>query len=119
MDYNNIKLPLVAELNHASDRLNLYRAELARILGLHCQDVSTPHKLEQRLHTDTIVKHRAERFIVLYQLLETKFPGDDGVDLVHWFRKLQPQLGTTPLLAIVDERRLEQVITLLTGPHVS
>lgn len=127
-------LPMVTALLFACDQLNLYRAELARILGLHCNDVSDAKKLEQLLDENEHISQQASRFLLFFDALQYRFtPGNSqvrhtqqsrtgGVDetaMVHWFRKPSPQLGTTPFLAIVDEGRLEHVIQLLKEPAQS
>lgn len=40
---------LIAEINYSADQLLLYRAELGRIFGLKCNDVSEPGKLDDLL----------------------------------------------------------------------
>ena len=104
------QLSLIAEINHACDSLGLYRAELARILGLMCQDVSDSHVLEAILHDNKNAHHYAQRFIVFYNTLEKHYDGD-SVTIINWFRKHNAQLETTPFLAMVDEHRIEDVIS--------
>ena len=104
----------IASLNYAIDSLGMFRAELARILCLKCQDVSDSYQLALLLDENTQARNKARRFLEFFQLLEKKFDGDD-VGLVHWFRKQNSVLGTTPLLAMVDADRLEDVIALLTN----
>lgn len=100
---------LIAALNHASDSLGLYCAELARILGLRCDDVSDSRALEKQLQYEAPVQECAQRLVHLYTLLETRFD-DDNVAMVHWLRVEHSGIGTTPLLAMVDEGRLEDVV---------
>lgn len=102
-------LSLIASVNHATDSLGLYRAELARILCLKCGDVSDSIHLESLLSDNIELQKKAERFVVFHELLENSFPGD-SVAMLHWFRKENTSLGTTPFLAIVDDGRLEDVI---------
>ena len=106
------QLSLISELNFSADQLGLRSAELARILGLHCDDVSDSEQLEIRLDYDQIIHHKAERVIALYHLLKKKFNGN-SVDMVSWIRKPQTALSTTPFLSIVDHAGLEEVIALL------
>ena len=47
-----------------------------------------------------------------YELLESKLANDTAA-MIHWFRKDNVKLGTTPFLAMVDEGRLEGVIAEL------
>lgn len=64
---------LPGELNRASDSLGLYRAELARILCLKCAEVSDAKMFRILLNGDREVRHRAERFVDFYRLLERTF----------------------------------------------
>jgi len=111
-DRTGTRLSLTAELNHAADSLGLYRAELARILGLMCGDVSGAGMLQTLSRADSEPRRRAERFVCIYRLLEQAFAHDD-VAMVHWMRRSHASLGTTPLLAIVDDGRMDDVIALL------
>lgn len=105
---------LIASVNHATDSLGLYRAELARILCLKCVDVSDSIHLESLLMDNTDVQKTAEQFVMFYQLLELRFL-DDSVAMLHWFRKENMNLGTSPFLAMVDDARLEDVIIWLSS----
>ena len=106
------KHEVIAALNLATDTLGLYRAELARILGLQCQDVSNSMQLESILLSNDIVRNKAEKFLVLYRRLEG-YCANDSVKMVHWLRVEHPLLGTTPFLALVDHNRLDEVVDLL------
>jgi hypothetical protein len=108
----NTGLSLLGELNHAGDALGLYRAELARVLGLMCAEVSDVTTLRKLLEQDSDVRRRAERFVGFYRLLEQTLVHDD-VARVHWLRRQNEALGTTPFLAIVDDGRLDDVIAQL------
>lgn len=105
-------LSLIASVNHATDTLGLYRAELARILGLNCADVSDSQNLELLFESNTAVRSRAELFIRFFLLLEMLFP-DDTVLMVNWIRKDNVDLGTTPFLAMVDFGKLSDVVDVL------
>lgn len=100
---------LIASVNYVTDSLGLYRAELARILHLNCGDVSDSAHLEFLMRENIDVKRCAERFVMFYHLLEKHFNGD-SVAMLHWFRKQNKQLATSPFLAMVDDARLEDVI---------
>lgn len=79
-------LSLIASANRATDGLGLYRAELARILGLKCADVSDSIHLEFLLGDNIGIRKKAERFVAFHELLENNFSGD-SVAMLHWFRK--------------------------------
>ncbi|WP_455208363.1 hypothetical protein [Kaarinaea lacus] len=112
MNYAETDLSLVAAVNHATDSLGLYRAELARILCLLCRDVSESANLDLLLDDNKRVQKKAERFVYFYELLEERFR-NDSAGMVHWFRKYNATLGTTPFHAMVDDDRLEDVIAEL------
>jgi hypothetical protein len=105
-------LSLIASVNHATDTLGLYRAELARILGLNCADVSDSKNLELLFESNTVVRSQAELFVRFFLLLETLFP-DNTVLMVNWIRKDNVDLGTTPFLAMVDHGKLSDVVNVL------
>jgi hypothetical protein len=62
---------LIAAVNHATDTLGLYRAELARILGLKCAEISDSRTLELILTSNTAIRNRAKLFIRFFMLLQT------------------------------------------------
>jgi hypothetical protein len=103
---------LIAEVNYSADCLLLYRAELGRILGLKCDEVSDSGKLDTLLKSNKTVRQQAERFVLFARLLEEKCTAD-GSNMLNWFRTDHKQLKTSPFYAIIDERRLEEVIGVL------
>ena len=103
---------LIASINHATDTLGLYRAELARILELNCADVSDSQHLDLLIKSNMAVRSRAELFVRFFQLLETLFR-NDTISMINWFRKDNNEFGTTPLLAMVDHGRLSDVVDVL------
>jgi len=107
------RLPLIAEINHAVDALGMYRAELARILCLKCDDVSDSMQLELLLGDDPEIAYRAKRFTYLYALLDKQFSGDAAA-IAHWVHRENEFLGTTPLLAMVDQGRMEDVVAVIS-----
>lgn len=112
MHKNPASLSQVAALNHAADSLGLYRAELARILGLMCGDVSDARQLESLLESSTECQDRAEQLVIFYESLNEKFSGD-SVAMLNWFRRDNRNLDTTPFLALVDKGRLDELIRLM------
>jgi len=106
-------LSLIASINYATDSLDLYRAELARILGLMCQDVGSSMQLEILLNRDSEARMRAERFVFFVSRLEAMFHHDRS-RMVHWFRAENKSLGTSPFIAMVDENRLEEIISVMS-----
>ena len=110
--HKNRDLSLIASVNHAADILGLYRAELARILGLNCPDVSDSKNLELLFESNSTVRSQAELFSHFSQLLEALFK-NDTVSMINWFRKDNIDLGTTPFLTIVDHGCLSDVVDRL------
>lgn len=102
---------MIVEINYTVDSLLLYRAELGRVLGLKCDEVSDSRKPELLLKNNKIVK-KTERFIFFFQLLEKKCVLEKR-NMLNWFRADRNQLKTSPFYAIIDEGRFEEVINLL------
>lgn len=94
------------------EMLGMYQAELARVLGLLCADIGAFTAAKRHLTVNTLPWERAARFVTLYEILYQRFAGDP-VAMHHWLRTTQPCLSNTPLLAMVDEGRLGDVITCL------
>lgn len=89
--------------------LGMYRAELARVLHLQCQDIGRLADIKQLLEPDTDAWRQAVVFIRLYQ---TPFAGMQGekATIHHWLRAENEGLDGVPLLLIVDDDRLREVL---------
>ena len=94
------------------DMLDLYQAELARILGLQCSDIGELVNAQKLLQTDSNAWLQAERLIRFYRLLYTQKNGD-AVAMRHWLRRMNPLFQQTPHLMLVDEDRLMELIGFL------
>ncbi len=92
--------------------LDLYQAELARILGIKCDDIGRLANARQCLQPDTDAWQQALLFVRFYQLLFNRLDGD-GVAMRHWLRRSDRQLDGVPHLLIVDEGRLCEVVARL------
>ena len=92
--------------------LDLYQAELARILHLQCADISAFCNAQTRLDPHTDSWQRSHHFIHLYQLLHRRLAAD-GVQMRHWLRRQHPHFGKTPQLMLVDEERLDELLEYL------
>ncbi len=101
------------QLVQALDTLDLYQAELARILNLQCADIAAFSHAQKLLQPDAAEWKRSAQFIRLYQLLYQKTQGD-GVKMRHWLRRRHPVFSQTPQLLLVDEDRLLQVLDYLS-----
>ena len=103
---------LISQINNATEQLQLYRAELARILGLHCDDVSDNEQLEILIENSQPIRHQAERFVLMYRLIE-EYCTEQQTNPANWFRQSRSSLGTSAFYAVIDQHRLEDVIMLL------
>jgi hypothetical protein len=94
------------------DMLDLYQAELARILGLQCSDIGELVNAQKLLQPESAAWKQAERLIIFYRLLYLYKKGD-GVAMRHWLRRMNPHFKQTPHLMLVDENRLLELIDSL------
>lgn len=95
----------------AGELLGLYRAEVARLLGLHCADIGALYEGRLLLLPGGEAWAQGRLFVRLYQTLYDAMAGD-GPRMVHWLRAQQPALGSSPLLLMVDQGRLERALAL-------
>lgn len=96
----------------AKDQLAMLNAELARILHLNCADIGQLSSARMVLQHGTVEWKQAESFLRFYRLLFDCMNGD-GVAMRHWLRSENRHLKATPHHLIVDEDRLQEVITSL------
>ncbi len=92
--------------------LDMYQAELARVLRLQCADIGELSSAQRCLERDSPAWEQARLFVRFYQLLYDRFNGD-GVAMRHWLHRQHAVLGSTPHLLIVDENRLAEVVGYL------
>jgi hypothetical protein len=92
--------------------LDLYQAELARILGLQCPDIGRLSAGQQSLQPGTCAWQQAVLLVRCYRALY-KNTGGDGVAMRHWLRVRQVALNGIPHLLLVDEGRLAAVVECL------
>lgn len=95
----------------AGELLGLYRAEVARLLGFHCADVSALYEGRLLLLPGGRAWESGVLFVRLYQALHDRMAGD-GPRMVHWLRADHPALGSSPFLSMVDGGGLERVVRL-------
>lgn len=96
----------------AAELLGLYGAELARILGLRCDDIACLTNGRCLLQADTDAWQRARDWVWLYDLLHQHLDGD-GVAMVHWLRVGHPGLHESPHRLLVDAGEMGTVIDWL------
>jgi hypothetical protein len=89
--------------------LGMYQAELARVLGLQCSDIGAMAAANRVLSPAMPEWQRAQQFVSLYERLYQHFAGD-AVAMYHWLRAKQAPLAASPLLLMVDEGRLDEVV---------
>jgi hypothetical protein len=92
-----------------TEMLDLYRAELARVLQLKCEDVAQLASGRRELEPGTPAWDQAILFVRFYQALFEKMAGD-GVAMHHWLRADNPRLNGVPLLLMVDDGRLAELL---------
>lgn len=90
------------------DILNLYNAELARILTLQCADVGRLGVARNYLEAGSSTWRQALLLRSSYQLLYNWLEGD-SVAMNHWLRKSHPDLKPSPFLLMVDHGGLHRV----------
>ena len=92
--------------------LDMYQAELARVLCLKCGDIGELAAAQRYLVTGTETWDQALLLVRFYRLLYARMSGD-GVAMRHWLRVENAALGGVPHLMIVDENRLADVVSYL------
>jgi len=92
--------------------LDMYQAELARVLCLKCGDIGELAAAQRYLVTGTEAWEQALLLVRFYRLLYQRMCGD-GVAMRHWLRVENAALGGVPHLMIVDENRLAEVVSYL------
>lgn len=103
---------LTQKLIFISHQLGMYHAELARVLHLQCPDIGRLTAGRALLEAGTTAWRQAEAFVYFHRLLHDKLAGDE-VSMYHWLRAENAGLGGVPLLMIVDDDRLQEVIGYL------
>lgn len=91
-----------------ADMLGLYRAELARILCLRCEDVGRLLDDREVLRPATVSWSAAQQLVSVYRLLYRITQGDK-VAIYHWLRARHAEFPHTPLIRMVDEGGVAQV----------
>ena len=94
------------------DMLDLFQAELARVLHVKCGDIGALAAARRCLEPGTDAWEQAQLFVRCYRALYERLHGD-GVAMRHWLRVQQPGLGGVPHLLIVDDDRLHAVVDYL------
>lgn len=98
--------------------LEMYHAELARVLGWQCADIGQLANGRRLLERDTPQWRRACLFVRMYQQLYQRYDGE-GARMINWLRRDHPAFGTSPHLLMVDRDGLESVHDWLLRNGVS
>lgn len=98
--------------------LGLYQAETARILQLQCGDIGRLNTGKLIIRADTPLAQKAKAFVRMYEQLY-RYRAGNAVEMYHWLRASQPELGGIPLLMMVDESRLSEVVAWLEAQNES
>jgi len=94
------------------DMLGIYRAELARILHIKCDDIGFLAEGKRNLEPETDAWYQAMLFVRMYEALFEYCKGD-GVAMCHWLRSENKDLKGVPMLLIVDDDKLSKVLGFL------
>ncbi|MCK5092500.1 MAG: hypothetical protein KAR30_08215 [Gammaproteobacteria bacterium] len=94
------------------DMLGIYRAELARVLHIKCEDVGFLVERKRDLELETDAWDQAVLFVRMYEALFVYCKGD-GVAMCHWLRSENKDLKGVPMLLMVDDDKLSQVLGFL------
>ena len=92
-----------------ADMLGMYRTELARVLQLQCGDIGKLSAVKQFLQPGTKAWHQATMFIRFYQVLYEAHMGDE-IAIYKWLHRSNKAFEGVPLLLIVDEGRITDVL---------
>lgn len=98
--------------------LGFYNAEVARILGVKCDDIGALNDGQQDIQTGSETGRRARAFVRFYEALFDYHNGDE-VAMHHWLRRDNRHLDGQPVLLLVDDNRIDELVRYLesASPH--
>jgi len=96
----------------AGEMLGLVRAEVARILGFKCENISALYDGRLVLEEGTTAYEQAVLFVRFYQALYDWMDGDEP-KMIHWLRGQKRELDNSPFYLMIDEGQLEQIYDYL------
>lgn len=96
----------------AGEMLGLVRAEVARILGFRCENISALYDGKLILEEGTEAWDNGVLFIRFYQALYDHMDGEEP-KMIHWLRGRKRELDNSPFYLIIDEGKLKQVFDYL------
>lgn len=103
---------LTQSVLQVAEMLGLNRAELSRLLHLKCGDVGQLGAAREMLKPGSPSWQEALLLVRFYQMLYRKMSGD-GVAMWRWLRRPNTVLGGVPLMLLVDDDRLVEVLEFL------
>ncbi len=109
---NQSEKQLTQAVLQITQMLGIYHAELARILHLQCADIGELNNANRTLLKNSTAWQQAEKYIELYERLYISKNGDEAL-INNWLRKQNSTLQGVPLYVMVDELRIDDVITIL------
>ena len=92
--------------------LDMFQAELARVLYVNCGDIGQLSCGRQVLETGTLSWDQAQLFVRFLQGLYQQMNGD-GVAMRHWLRVENRALKGVPHLLLVDDDRLAELVSFV------
>ena len=111
-DVNHASAALTQAILQIAQMLGLYHAELASILKLQCGDVGNFSNTKRTLEINSVAWQQAEKLVLIFEALFEKFDGDEAL-MCNWLRKHNAELNGVPLYLMVDEGRVNDVLSLL------
>ncbi len=91
---------------------------MARILGIRCEDIGALNAMQCPCALNSATADRARRLVALYELLFDVHKGNE-VTSYNWLRRANADLEGQPLLLIVDEGRIDEVIHYLASRNTA
>ena len=103
---------LMQRVLQITEILNMYRAELARVLHLRCAEIGEMANGRMNIEPGTVTWQQARLFVRFFELFYNTL-ADDEVAMCLWLRVNNVELAGTPLLLIVDDDKLVDVVRYL------
>jgi len=111
-EVNQSEKMLTQAVLQITQMLGVYHAELARILHCQCSDIGAISNGKRLILKDSTAWSQAEKYILIYQKIHVLFDGNEAL-MNNWLRKYNQKLQAVPLYAMVDERRLDDVLVVI------
>jgi len=101
----------------AGELLGLVRAEVARVLGFRCENITALYEGRLVLEPGSAAYTNGVLLVRLYQALYARM-GGDGPRMIHWLRADHRNLGKAPFYLLVDEGQVGRLVAHLEGMRV-